>query len=192
MRPTFKTLLLALLGALVSGGACAQMYKIVGPDGKISYSDRPPTDANAKVSVMKGGQAAAPETPKTLANNPGLVAGIATVLDTSEIVTQNARACAQLPTAKAYDGAKESWAKRNADILAQHRRVFEALYSDADRLSLQKSIGDRVGKSLHQAAGNNEASRTKWCDKSMEQVRSGKMDLAGKEGIDALMKFKKP
>lgn len=54
-RAVFKTvLLLALLAGV--GGAQAQ-YKVVGPDGKITYTDRPPTQAGNQVQPLRPGGA---------------------------------------------------------------------------------------------------------------------------------------
>ena len=48
-KPLFAPLLASLLMALVSANAQAQsVYRIVGPDGKVTFSDRPPPDANAQ------------------------------------------------------------------------------------------------------------------------------------------------
>ena len=56
-----RPLLLALL--LAAGGAQGQ-YKVVGPDGKITYTDRPPTQAGSQVQPLRpGGGPAGPVTP---------------------------------------------------------------------------------------------------------------------------------
>ena len=48
-RPTFTPAAAGLLMALVSVGAQAQaVYRIVGPDGKVTFSDRPPAEASAQ------------------------------------------------------------------------------------------------------------------------------------------------
>lgn len=45
-KPLLAPLLASLLMALVSAQALAQnVYRIVGPDGKVTFSDRPPADA---------------------------------------------------------------------------------------------------------------------------------------------------
>lgn len=203
-----------LLALLASGGASAQMYKIIGPDGKISYSDRPPVDTNAKVSVVKSHgvvhtptpapvaatapapedkAAQAKETLKKLAATPGLLAGLAAVLDTTALVNQSAALCAKLPKASEYSNAKDAWHQRNAPIIAQHKTVYESMYPAADRASFADKLGGRVAKKLdHQVNTGNEASLIKWCDKSMDEVRTGKLDLADKEGVDVLMKVAKP
>ena len=42
---------LALVAALGSMGAAAQVYRIVGPDGKVTFSDKPPKDDQAKPQI---------------------------------------------------------------------------------------------------------------------------------------------
>ncbi len=50
----YRLLFLLTVSLVAMGTATAQqMYKSVGPDGKITYSDRPSDSASAKVSVMK-------------------------------------------------------------------------------------------------------------------------------------------
>ena len=59
LNRALPTLLAAALN-IVAGAALAQppqapqslVYKIVGPDGKITYSDRPPTDSGQRASVV--------------------------------------------------------------------------------------------------------------------------------------------
>lgn len=50
-RNTLSTLasLLGVTAMLIAGGAQAQLYKWVGPDGKVTYSDTPPPKTAAKV-----------------------------------------------------------------------------------------------------------------------------------------------
>jgi len=42
---------LALVAALASLGAAAQVYRVTGPDGKVTFSDKPPTDSQARPRV---------------------------------------------------------------------------------------------------------------------------------------------
>jgi glutaredoxin len=53
MKPMQKPLTAPLLASLLMTLACASaqaqgVYRIVGPDGKVTFSDRPPADANAQ------------------------------------------------------------------------------------------------------------------------------------------------
>ncbi|MFN9728409.1 glutaredoxin domain-containing protein [Acidovorax sp.] len=56
-----QTLLTGLLITAASASALAQnVYRIVGPDGKVTFSDRPPAEANATAQPARTGDAAAP------------------------------------------------------------------------------------------------------------------------------------
>ena len=44
----------ALLAAANAASNAQQVYRIVGPDGKITFSDKPPAETNAKVSAAAG------------------------------------------------------------------------------------------------------------------------------------------
>ncbi|MEO7852179.1 MAG: glutaredoxin family protein [Rubrivivax sp.] len=55
MSPSIlKRLALATVLALAAAPAMA-LYKIVGPDGSVTYTDRPPTGTAANVSTLEGG-----------------------------------------------------------------------------------------------------------------------------------------
>ena len=62
MHKTLSTHLLAsLLMTLACASAQAQgVYRIVGPDGKVTFSDRPPADAQAPAAARSGGSNTAP------------------------------------------------------------------------------------------------------------------------------------
>lgn len=77
-RPSPKTLLTVLLLTAASAGAMAQnVYRIVGPDGKVSFSDRPPAEPNATAQPARVGTPAAP-TPSGLAALPFELRQVAT------------------------------------------------------------------------------------------------------------------
>ncbi len=59
-KPLFAPLLASLLMTLAGAGAQAQgVYRIVGPDGKVTFSDRPPADAPAQAARTTGAAPAA-------------------------------------------------------------------------------------------------------------------------------------
>lgn len=54
-KPLTAPLLASLLMTLACAGAHAQgVYRIVGPDGKVTFSDRPPAEGNAQPARMTG------------------------------------------------------------------------------------------------------------------------------------------
>lgn len=48
-----KYALFALLCMAAAGSSSAQVFKFVGPDGKVTYSDHPSDKANVTVSIIK-------------------------------------------------------------------------------------------------------------------------------------------
>lgn len=48
-----KFVLFALLCMAAAGSACAQVYKSVGADGKVAYSDRPSDTVSSAISIIK-------------------------------------------------------------------------------------------------------------------------------------------
>lgn len=55
---TSKVIQMLAFSALLAGASAAsnaqQVYRIVGPDGKVTFSDRPPSESNAKVTSAAG------------------------------------------------------------------------------------------------------------------------------------------
>jgi len=62
-----KRALLLTLMMLCATGASAQMYKSVGPDGRVTYSDTPPAQGANELPVKPSSGAAAPDLPYALA-----------------------------------------------------------------------------------------------------------------------------
>ena len=57
-RPVLALGLMGLLAAAGTGSSDAnaqQIYRIVGPDGRVTFSDKPPLEASAKATHGAGG-----------------------------------------------------------------------------------------------------------------------------------------
>ena len=52
MKPTVRHLAPLLGGLLLAAGAAQAQYKVVAPDGSVTYTDRPPATANARVTPL--------------------------------------------------------------------------------------------------------------------------------------------
>ena len=46
MKPAHSLLLTAAALALLAGHAHTQVYRVVGPDGRVTFSDKPPASAS--------------------------------------------------------------------------------------------------------------------------------------------------
>lgn len=76
MNPSPKLLAWGVIAAALPLMAAAQtIYKSVGPDGRVTYSQQPPVDQNARHQVIRGSApAAAPSVPAAAPSAPAQVA----------------------------------------------------------------------------------------------------------------------
>ncbi|RYY60510.1 MAG: DUF4124 domain-containing protein, partial [Comamonadaceae bacterium] len=67
VRRILPAILCAAATAASLGVGAQQVYRIVGPDGKVTFSDRPPAERNARpAAVEPAGAAAASTAPPTI------------------------------------------------------------------------------------------------------------------------------
>jgi glutaredoxin len=114
---TMKRLL--LLSLLVTSSAMAQ-YKIVGQDGKVTYTDQPPNDPKAKVTVM---------------NLKGNVDESPLPYATAEAVKKNPVTLITSPKCAPCDSARTMLQKRGIPFAER------TVYSSEDVLALKKTYG---------------------------------------------------
>lgn len=203
-----KRFLIALLGVLTQGTASAEIYKVLGPDGKIIYSNVAPKNKNTPVAVLKttGGQQAAVRSapvatvraaPQAVhhsgseALSPDVVGAVANVMGMAHLVSSTRDFCvATLPASiKRYSDAFLGWQRRNAAVVAKKDRIL----STSDRSLIAAALsGDMfrmtegMMRPVRQAAA---AEKIKWCDKTIEDVDRGVLDLVGRASITPLMNY---
>lgn len=237
-RPVLATLAtLASLALFACVGAGAQgVYKTVGPDGKITYTDKPPapgtkadvvkitppplaTPAAGATSVAPAAASAASATsspparavgnasandgseehlakrrpakkaltqpqeaaPKKEALDPAVETAIFRVLLTENLIKQQEELCiGNLPTsAKTYSAAVDHWQVRNRQLVAQAREIMLLEYP-ANKTRLEMGMQIKNQQILQEVAKANAASRTKWCDRTANDISGGKMDVSDK------------
>ena len=192
------TLLLTIMGIAAAAGADAQqLYKSVGPDGKITFSDRPPSGIG-KVSVMRSNvlrplepEAPAPGTladgtPKVAARpagprapaSPELEAAVTALLQQTEVTKKFEPFCSpNLQAGRDYNVAVYNWRKRNASFLEQQNRILMEVISPIKRAEIQRKVDVSVDPSLTQALGFNPAGRGKWCERAVLEMSTGLSDV---------------
>ena len=209
--PMNPKILLLLLSATAAGGVDAQqLYKSVGPDGKVTFSDRPP-GGNGKISVMKsnilrplnqelppstlaatakpvrepaaaagGSSAAASNGPST----PELEEAVSAVLLMSEVAKRFEPICSPTPTAaKQYSVAVTGWRSRNANFLDKQNRILMEVIDPAKRAAMVTKVNGRVSESLSEVSSLNAAWRTKWCDRAVLEMTGKVNDVANNAAI---------
>lgn len=209
-----RLLIPLVLYIFTMGGAVAQqMYKSVGPDGKVTYSDRPPDTASAKLSVMKAYAMHPVDTlPATLSNvaasavkaDPGSLrsgksakAGgartvpeevekaVTGVMVLADLLRRSEELCVStLPTStKRYGGVYGKWKDRNATFLDKQHRILMEVISPARRASIQQAVGAVNDHSLTQIRAASTAARVTWCNKGFEDMDAGRQDIANNPAL---------
>ncbi len=198
-------LLLVLLSTTAAGVDAQQLYKSVGPDGKVTFSDRPP-GGSGKISVMRSsvlrpmeadapasaipptlrlpvtpasprsaGAAAAVHAPST----PELEEAVSAVMLLAEVAKRFEPLCSANPvSAKQYSVAVNGWRTRNANFISQHARILMEVLDPIRRSALQAKVNARITEALAQVSSLNPSWRSKWCERAVLDMTSGTNDVA--------------
>jgi hypothetical protein len=194
-------LFLLIICCLAANAAWAQqMYKIVGPDGKITFSDRPQIEEKSKLSVMQSytlrpvvpppsrvdpGQAlkasarskAAQAGPAAVIT-PEVEEAMVTIMGLNEFGRRFEGFCNSTAVeARDFAGAVNGWKQRNAAPIDHQKRLLATVVSPAKRAELvdreQQLLGDEIGK----AAARSPEARKEWCAGVIAELNSGRSDV---------------
>lgn len=144
-RPSQGSLL--ALALLVLAAPAAAQYKVVGPDGRVTYTDRPPApDGKARISALNR-RASAPEASPTA----GWPIELRQTAERYPVTLYTAGDCGPCDTARAY--------LRERGVPYSERQV----QNDADALALERLVGARTVPSLRIGAQSlNGYDNTEW------------------------------
>lgn len=195
-----KTKLFLLIICCVGANLASaqQMYKTVGPDGKITFSDRPQLDDKSKLSVMrsytlrpveqhKPRAVPGPQVPQVPRRGPGepsaplapeVEEAMVTVMGLAEFGLRFESFCNGTPaTAKAFAAANNDWKKRNAAAIDQQRRLLTVVVSPAKRAQLIDNQKQFMAGEVAKVAPRNPAERKEWCEGVTAELNSGRSDI---------------
>ena len=191
------TLLFATLSSAAVCAAFAQeLYKSVGPDGKVTFSDRPLNVDKSKVSVMRANvlrpiEVAPP--PTILAPTPKratpqvAIAPLADELEqallgvmlAAETTSKLEPICGQNPLlAKEYNIAANAWRQRNATFLDQQKRILAESVAPTKRAQMQTVVSGKTDTAFGEVSALSAAGRVKWCRQAIFDMASGAKDVA--------------
>lgn len=205
ISPTIQhRLVLVLLGALAPCLASAEIYKSLGADGQVVYSNVAPKNKSTPVAILQppvGQQPALRSAPRPKPQpaahsgnemlSPDVVGAVANVMGMSHLVSSTRDFCiATLPASlRRYSSAAVGWQQRNATVVAKKNKVLSM--SDRDLVASALSgdmlrLTEDMMRPIKQAG---TAERIKWCDKTIEDVDRGVLDLVGRASITPLMNY---
>jgi hypothetical protein len=210
-------LLLVLSLAMASGMAAPQLYKSVGPDGKVTFSDKPPADPKAKISVLKSSVMTPLEstvvppfpTPSSLAGPKSsapadgaapyssaveLDQAVLVVMGLVEITRKVEPICTSIAplTAKRLAAAIKGWNMRNATFIQQQQRILMEVMTPAKRASLQAKTTSKTEQSVVEVSSLGTEGRVKWCERVIANLSSEDNDIANVPAVSVPLITNKP
>ncbi len=212
------SLLLILCLASGLGMAQSQLYKSVGPDGKVTFSDKPPADASAKVSVMKSSvlrpveSGATPSFPSPSAlssakpaapaaanalpySSPAeLDQALLVVMGMVEITRKVEPTCsATAPLmARRLGAGIRKWNERNATFVEQQRRILMEVVTPMKRASLQARLAAKTEQAVVELNSLSTEGRIKWCERLIANLSSDENDIANVPAVSVPLITNRP
>ncbi len=151
---------MALSGLLAAQiGLAAPVYKVIGPDGKISFTDQPPASAVTQEIKAPVNQAKVVE----LERDPKVAA--VTVYAKQIIVETGSRFCTMNApsTTHAVLAARDAWRERNVELTEKKNRVMARLMSFDERTRLAQRSERENEAVLDKMRAAPLAEKLKWC-----------------------------
>jgi len=198
---TKKFLLLILGCAAASGAVAQQMYKSVGPDGKVTFSDRPAVEKAKKLDVMRSyvlrpaedfkpmpdGPLTPKQGPVTNPNatvTPAVEDAMVNVMSLTEFARRFQMMCgATHGGAKAFTDATTQWKKRNAQYIEHQKRLLMEVVSPNKRAELQERT-DAYVLEINKTIPHSTGGRKDWCAGMVTQMNSGNADINKPEMLE--------
>jgi hypothetical protein len=170
--PSLAVLLIAASAATAADG----IYKSVGPDGRTVFSDQPPAGAKP---------AAVPPAAPAKADPKALEKAVLGVLGLEDLVRQTERLCleAKPESASRYSGAASGWRERNARYVARALRALNDEFGAAERALITLGLAGRNAQVLGAVKQAAVERRVQWCEESVTEIRSRRMDVTGKAAL---------
>lgn len=197
---------IVILCALAAPGALAQqMYKFVGPDGKVTFSDRPALQKPGKISIMEAytlrpyaarptsaelaaadaARKPAAEAPLATGSSsaapvltPEVYEAIVSVMVQVEFSRRFYNFCnAGEASARAFNAAVLGWKRRNAVAIEQQKRLLMQVVSPNKREELQDKAAKLLAEEHAKVVPLNSVEREAWCGAAVTELRNGNADI---------------
>lgn len=206
-----------LAGALLlvlAAAAHSQIYRSVGPDGKVTFTDKPPTAETAQARAQAAQPPAAPAAsaaPAALAAPPvvgapsrgagvpqpaaGMERSVRDVIGEYELVQAFRSTCgfAFPDEQKRYGTAADQWADRNKAFAQRALDVAGTLLGEDGRMQLRSVVVREAHNNADRAARVPTPAARTWCeDRLRDLAPGGKSDQVVQAGHAVLATYQPP
>jgi len=168
-----------VLGALAADAQAQRIYKRIGPDGTVTFTDEPPP-GQARQSAPPRSPGKPPPMPPIA---PALEKSVLVLMGYESIVTEFQEAClATLSTSfEKYDGAAQRWRERHSEVLVHYLAVLKDFYTPAEQEGLRSGARNRTRDMMASFYSAPAAAKARWCDENADAIDAGSVDMVGKE-----------
>ncbi|MES2019064.1 MAG: DUF4124 domain-containing protein [Pseudomonadota bacterium] len=182
--------LLALSGLLLAqSGLAAPLYKVVGPNGKVSFTDQPPVTGAFDAVKSPVNQSRVTDTDRDPFAASLLVYG------KQLAVESGARFCMAFAPGTAHEVvvARDAWRSKNGALNEKKTRII-ALAAVPEMRDRQTASIERDNETLLEKMRNAPlAERVKWCRDLSERIASLELDSSRNPTlVRTIMAFKVP
>jgi hypothetical protein len=185
MSATFSRLIFMLAFFQLQACWAGSVYKTVGTDGKVIYTDTPPTSGPVQTLVNIRSRAPVPE------DHP---VKTALMLYTKEIIVETAyRFCRdQVPdSTQAVKGAHDRWMEQHASLLSKKIPVLHDKLTVDELRVIAAQTEQENEKNLRIMRDAPAAERSKWCYNAPKTFASPEFNLAGNPVlVETIMNYK--
>lgn len=180
------SLLPVLCAALVLGALAAdaqaqaqRIYKRIGPDGSVTFTDEPPPGQARPPAPSRSPRKA--QAPPPI--DPVLEKSVLVLMGYESIVAEFQDAClATLSTSfEKYDGAAQKWKDRHAAVLARYFVVLNDFYTPVEQERLRSGARNRTRDMMASFHSASAGAKARWCDENADAINAGSVDMLGKE-----------
>lgn len=206
----FRTAVLILCLTTCVSASAQQMYKTVGADGRVTFSDRPKIESAAKLSVMKSytlrpvntgtdagpvtAEATPASTPTVVAANevvvgPQVETAMVNVMVQSEFARRSYPFCnGTQASARAFTRAAGSWKQRNLLAVEHQRKLLMQVVSPVKRTELQDKVAAVLNEELAKVTARSPQERIQWCGEAVAHMASERSDVNQPEMMAVVIK----
>jgi hypothetical protein len=184
-----KSLLALVLSLLVASTAFAKICKTVGPDGSVTYTDRP-AESCADSKVQSDASTANPSAPKVasapaapvsdVANATAIERSIIAIMTLEDRVQRAYDVCAQLQPAsiRRYGDAIDGWRERNAAATRKMNRALAQGFNGAQQRAIRDGVSKRNQQQMESMRVSPASAQLKWCDQTTGEIENRSLDVA--------------
>jgi hypothetical protein len=187
-----KSLPVFILSMLVASTAFAKICKTVGPDGSVTYTDRPAAscaDSNAESEASKASanaQKVAAVTPASeaqasdVANATTIERSVIAIMTLEDRVQRTYDACVQLqPTSiRRYGDAIDGWRERNAAATRKMNRALAQGFNGTQQRAIRDGVSKRNAQQIESMRASLASEQLKWCEQTTGDIENRSLDVA--------------